>query len=134
MCEYCNLGKELRNDNNIKSFISKSHFGYSIMAKIYETCYNLGFIKYCPICGRKLEEEKSSKADKLFEKLGYCKILNDNKCEYRKECDGDLFEIDFWMEEKEVSKNYYGDVGYITIEELKAINLKCQELGWISNN
>lgn len=54
-----------------------------------------------------------------------------NKSNNRKECNGELFEIDFWLDDKEISKNQYRDMGYITISELKAINLKCKELGWI---
>lgn len=58
MCEYCEKGKEIRNDNNIKSFISKAHFGYSIISQIHNNCFNLGFINYCPMCGRKLGDDK----------------------------------------------------------------------------
>ena len=70
-------------------------------------------------------------ADKMFEELGYYKDFDEMTHEYRKKCDGDLFEIDFWLDEKEVSKNYYRDAGYITMQELQAINKKCEELGWI---
>ena len=70
-------------------------------------------------------------ADEMFEKLGYYKDFDETTHEYRKECDGDLFEIDFWLEERKVSKNYYRDMGYITMQELKAINKKVEELGWI---
>ena len=44
---------------------------------------------------------------------------------------GDLFEIDFWIEDKEVSKNYYREAGNITMQELQAIITKCKELRWI---
>lgn len=71
-----------------------------------------------------------SEADKMFEELGYYKDFDETTHEYRKEIDGDLFEIDFWLDEKEVSKNYYGDAGYITMKELQAINKKCEELKW----
>ena len=74
-----------------------------------------------------------SKADKLFEKLGYYKDFDDITHEYRKEKDGDLYEIDFWLNEKTVSKNYYRDFGYITMQELQAINMKCKELGWLND-
>lgn len=75
-----------------------------------------------------------SKADKLFEELGYIKVEDrESHIEYRKNVDGDLFEIDFWKEDNTVSKNYYRDMGYITMPELKAINLKCKELGWIGD-
>ena len=72
-----------------------------------------------------------SEADKLFKELGYYKDFDDKTHEYRKEIDGELFEIDFWLDDKEISKNNYRDMGYISMQELKAINLKCKELGWI---
>lgn len=73
-----------------------------------------------------------SEADKMFEKLGYYKDFDNITHEYRKEKDGDLYKIDFWINEKTVSKNYYRDNGYITMEELKSINKKCVELGWLN--
>lgn len=80
---------------------------------------------------RKLNGADELTADEMFERLGYYKDFDDATHEYRKEENGDLFEIDFWLKEKEVSKNYYRDMGYITMQELKAINKKCKELGWI---
>lgn len=66
MCEFCEKGKEIRNDNNIKSFISKAHFGYSIIVqtnKLYLDVQNIGFINYCPMCrkeaGRVIEVIKN---------------------------------------------------------------------------
>ena len=72
------------------------------------------------------------KADEMFEKLGYIKV-EDNKdnIEYRKNVEGDLFEIDFWKIDKTVSKNYYRNIGYISMQELQAINKKVEELGWM---
>lgn len=67
-------------------------------------------------------------ADEMFEKLGYYKDFDNIIHEYRKEEDGNLFEIDFWLEDKEVSKNYYREAGNITMQELKAINKKVEEL------
>ena len=72
-----------------------------------------------------------SEADKMFEELGYYKDFDDIIHEYRKEENGDLFEIDFWLDVKEVSKNYYREAGNITMQELQAINQKCKELRWI---
>ena len=72
-----------------------------------------------------------SEADKMFEELGYYKDFDDIIHEYRKEENGDLFEIDFWLDDKEVSKNSYCEIGYITMQELQAINQKCKELEWI---
>lgn len=57
MCEYCEKSKEIRNDNNIKSFISKAHFGYSIIVqtnKLYLDVQNIGFINYCPMCRKEI--------------------------------------------------------------------------------
>ena len=72
-----------------------------------------------------------SEADKMFEELGYYKDFDDITHEYRKEENGDLFEIDFWLDVKEVSKNYYREAGNITMQELQAIITKCKELRWI---
>ena len=72
-----------------------------------------------------------SEADKMFEELGYYKDFDDIIHEYRKEENGDLFEIDFWLDDKEVSKNYYREAGNITMQELQAIIAKCKELRWI---
>lgn len=79
---------------------------------------------------RKLNGVKET-ADEMFEKLGYYKDFDDIVYGYRKEEGGDFFEIDFWLEDKEVSKNYYREAGNITMQELKAINKKVEELGWI---
>lgn len=72
-----------------------------------------------------------SEADKMFEELGYYKDFDNITHEYRKEEDEDFFEIDFWLDDKEVSKNSYCEIGYITMQELQAINQKCKELEWI---
>lgn len=72
-----------------------------------------------------------SEADKMFEEIGYYKDFDDIIHEYRKEENGDLFEIDFWLDVKEVSKNYYREAGNITMQELQAIIAKCKELRWI---
>lgn len=39
-------------------------------------------------------------------------------------------DIEFWND-KTISKSSGYEVSYITMQELKAINLKCKELGWI---
>jgi hypothetical protein len=70
-------------------------------------------------------------ADEMFEELGYEKVSDDKySFEYRKILDDDLFEINFWKEDKTISKNYYREMGYITTKELQAINKKVEELGW----
>lgn len=80
-----------------------------------------------------LYTDKMSEADKMFEKLGYKPIemnVIDLIFEYAKE---DLQErISFWAS-KEVAKTfkYANNSSQIRMEELKAINKKCQELGWL---
>ena len=83
---------------------------------------------------RDLEEDLT--ANEMFEKLGYkrnesftFKAVVD---EYINEEDGDLFEINFWLEHKEISKKYNESTGNITMQELKAINKKVKELGWVN--
>lgn len=67
-------------------------------------------------------------ADEMFEELGYEKVSDDKySFEYRKILDDDLFEINFWKEDKTISKNYYREMGYITTKELQAINKKVEE-------
>ena len=83
-----------------------------------------------------------SEADKLFEELGYEKDKNTNNCyvnvlnSFKKQKD---------IEFDDVAKNYvtirlskYNEYGnleinqiVLSLQELKAINLKCKELGWI---
>lgn len=80
-------------------------------------------------------------ADKMFENLGYEKIvehkfkkLKDNKdliteiIMYRNEITN--LEISFWND-KTISKEKNYDESYLTVKEIQAINLKCKELGWI---
>ena len=80
-----------------------------------------------------------SKADEMFEKLGYIKIkehkfeepYNEEVTElilYRDEVK--RTEIEFWND-KTISKSCGFDMSYITMQELQAINEKCKELGWI---
>ena len=94
-------------------------------------------INYCPMCGRKLGDV--SEVDRLFEELGYEKIVEHK---YKQPDDdgvtelivyrdyGTSLEIEFWND-KTINKSSGYDVSYITMQELKAINLKCKELGWI---
>ena len=76
---------------------------------------------------------KEKTADEMFEEIGYKTIdmnVIDLLFEYAKE---DMQErISFWAS-KEVSKTfkYMNNSSQITMEELKAINKKCKELGWI---
>ena len=67
-------------------------------------------------------------ADEMFKELEYMKSETDEKIVYTKE-DG---EIKFLKELKYfVCMDDYGSWQYITMKELKAINKKCEELGWI---
>ena len=76
-----------------------------------------------------------SEADRLFEKLGYKKYTSEDCIMYMK----DLFMITFIIENKTFITEYkQGDYNFpkirpfeVEMQELKAINLKCVELGWI---
>lgn len=64
------------------------------------------------------------KAEEMFEKLGYKKVpLNSSECLYYERYD-EHFSFD--LISKEIGVCDY----YITMEELKAINKQCEELGW----
>lgn len=76
-----------------------------------------------------------SEADKLFEELGYEKQIEVNHCgiSYKKRLEnGKIRYIEFIETESFViaRDNYYEYI-YLHMEELKAINTKCKELGWI---
>lgn len=96
MCEYCEKGKEIRNDNNIKSFISKAHFGYSIIVqtnKLYLDVQNIGFINYCPICRKEAGRVRvANKNTILWEDVKiifedkYIKLFNDLEPDYENNC------------------------------------------------
>ena len=69
-----------------------------------------------------------SEADEMFEKLDYKKIEKSNKIIYREKM-GLLIpiaEIVFYKNNKWIRVNFNLDM-----QELKAINKKCEELGWI---
>lgn len=76
-----------------------------------------------------------SEVDKMFEELGYKKYTSDDCVMYMK----DLFMITFIIDNKTFITEYkQGDYNFpkirpfeINMQELKAINLKCLELGWI---
>lgn len=72
-------------------------------------------------------------ADEMFEELGYEKENNSNYiCEFYKYGtfnfidDDDIIFIKFDMKDKDFWKSTS-----ITMQELQAINKKCEELGWI---
>lgn len=78
-----------------------------------------------------------SKADKMFERLGYKKYTSDDCIMYMK----DLFMITFIISNKTFITEYkQGDYEFpkirpfeIGVEELQAINEKCKELGWLDD-
>lgn len=80
-------------------------------------------------------KEGKSEADKLFKKLGYKKYTSEDCVMYMK----DLFMITFIMPNKSFITEYkQGDYNFpkirpfeVEMQELKAINKKCLELGWI---
>ena len=83
-----------------------------------------------------------SEADKLFDKLGYKKIEDKYNIDFNKIysfTNGDKIQekIRFCKLDKYIHvENYNFSSGitfgkYLDIQELKAINLKCKELGWI---
>ena len=74
-------------------------------------------------------------ADDMFKELGYEKFTNDDCVLYMKY----LFQIAFIIPNKTFITEYkHGDRNFtrvspfeIRMQELKAINEKCKELGWI---
>ena len=68
-----------------------------------------------------------SEADKMFEELGYRKLqsVGLQQCAYS---NGKGKEI-IISQSKRIG--LYGIYQWITLEELQAINKKCEELGWI---
>lgn len=84
-----------------------------------------------------------SKADKMFEKLAYKKLINKEKTVIRYE---KIFyfngykiirDIKYYLLDKDVVIQSYNDYicqrvdTSLETEELQAINEKCEELGWI---
>lgn len=73
-----------------------------------------------------------SKADEMFEKLGYEKIIESNvRIDYEKE--GQFFdkEIVFELIDKIICVELgTGESANINMQELQAINEKVKELGW----
>lgn len=68
-----------------------------------------------------------SKADEMFEELGYEKIIKNKNIKY--EHNRNPFRtFEFLMDKQEIELN---NVNLITLKRLKAINEKCKELGWI---
>ncbi len=82
--------------------------------------------------------DMEEKADEMFEKLGY-KIMFDNTCLFRyvkcfelKPKRHIIFAIDKTISVCEENENELAiNRDYFTMQELKAINKKVEELGWI---
>ena len=74
-----------------------------------------------------------SEADKMFEELGYEKIIENNiEILYEKERRFWDKEISFDLIDKQVTVEMStGDSEPITIQELQAINMKCKELKFV---
>ena len=68
-----------------------------------------------------------SKADKMFEELGYKRKVYQPTDE--------LFEIRYDFHGKEIwfdkLREEFGSLSGIGVKELKAINEKCKEMGWL---
>lgn len=69
-----------------------------------------------------------SEADKMFEELGYIKYESKYNIYYTAQFGT---EIAFNKKDKDVTKYWGMENQYIDMQELKAINKKCEELGWI---
>lgn len=71
-------------------------------------------------------------ADEIFKDLGYTKQYKDEDIYYYQDVEVKDNYIVFEMGYKCFAKtSCYHDTGDITMQELQAINKKCQELGWI---
>lgn len=67
-----------------------------------------------------------SKADEMFEKLGYEKIIENENIKYEHKRNP-FRTFEFLMDKQEIELN---NINILTTRRLKAINEKCQELGW----
>lgn len=75
-----------------------------------------------------------SEADKMFEKLGYKKMSNNEYVKHfsLKPARHIIFAIDETISICEENENELAvNCDYFAMQELKAINKKCLELGWI---
>lgn len=75
-----------------------------------------------------------SKADEMFEKLGYNKIADNS---FAITYEWQEFEIQFSLGKKTIEKAFYNselntyNATRISMQELQAINEKCKEMGWV---
>ena len=72
-----------------------------------------------------------SKADEMFEELGYEKFQHQNVGYMRRDNEGRLTGVIFFLDKKSIGVHYteVETIG-ITMQELQAINEKVKELGW----
>lgn len=82
-----------------------------------------------------------SKADEMFEKLGYKKeyeaeVEEVSGEEMRIKYSNEFYNyyIQFWNDKTVNKKVDFDEIGYLNMQELQAINLKCKELGWVDEN
>lgn len=95
-----------------------------IFEEVKDACYQL----------KQLEEK--SPADKMFEELGYKRTENGlhNVARYKKDDDNVIYfcEATSYSAADVHKSGEYCETCYgITMRELKAINKKCEELGWM---
>lgn len=86
----------------------------------------------------KVENERKLTATKMFEKLGYKKLVNRSnkiyltywKNEEEEDDTGCIYSIIFNKRTKQVAKTINNYFNYIDLQELQAINKQVEELGW----
>lgn len=72
-------------------------------------------------------------ADEIFETLGYEKVEDDRNCIiYINRKEDKHLELDLFTKQFGIHEFGWGnfDFEYVTMQELKAINKKCEELRW----
>ena len=69
-----------------------------------------------------------SKADEMFEEIGFDKYEFDDRIEYLSRIN--LHEISFYKDRKVIDSNCGIGSEFISMQELQAINEKVKELGW----
>ena len=80
-----------------------------------------------------LEGGKEKTADELFDDLGLW-LERETPFDFEVKNDDDKV-IKFNKERREIACfNYYDGFEYLTLQELQAINKKCQELGWLKED
>lgn len=68
-----------------------------------------------------------SKADEMFEELGYEKIEEKDYIAYIEDSEDSMFRIEIYFHLDNKKVQIYNA---ISLKELQAINEKCKELGW----